>query len=198
MRDYTKIPGYENLTPLDARFRYMHDLLREYQGLSGVKYGVCTKIAKTDGCRFCSFSGHLGGDLNTPCCWRAESKPDEAIHILEKLLGKEVKVEEPELPLVKKIQQIANYYGIDNQVSIAQEELAELIQALSKWRRANSCADVLNAYADVIEEMADVTLMLQQIRYLLDLNDDDITHGITLKVERQLRRIAEEGVADAV
>lgn len=192
MRDYTKIPGYEKLTPLDARFRYMHDLLREYQGLSGTKYGPCTKIPKTDGCRYCSFSGHLGGDLNVPCCWRAEDKPDEAIHILEKLLGKEVKDAEPELPLVQKIQQIATHYGLDNQIAIAQEELAELIQALSKYRRALFCADVLNAYADVIEEMADVTLMLQQIRFLLDLNDDDITHGITLKVERQLRRIAEE------
>lgn len=192
MRDYTKIPGYEKLTPLDARFRYMHDLLREYQGLSGTKYGPCTKIPTTDGCRYCSFSGLLGGDLNVPCCWRAEDKPDEAIHILEKLLGKEAKDAEPELPLVQKIQKIASHYGLENQISIAQEELAELIQALSKYRRANDCAGVLNAFADIIEEMADVTLMLQQIRFLLDLNDDDITHGIALKVERQLRRIAEE------
>lgn len=191
MRDYTKIPGYEKLTPLDARFRYMHDLLREYQGLSGTKYGPCTKIPKTDGCRYCSFSGHLGGDLNVPCCWRAEDKPDEAIHILEKLLGKEVKDAEPELPLVQKIQQIANYYGIDNQVSIAQEELAELIQALSKWRRAESRTSVA-AYDMVLEEFADVTLMLKQIQHLFHIDPDDVTAVVKEKVERQLRRIAEE------
>lgn len=192
MRDYTKIPGYEKFTPLDARFRYMHDLLREYQGIEGRGFGKCGRIADTDGCRYCSFSGHLGGDLSVPCCWRAEDKPDEAIHILEKLLGKEVRVEEPELPLAQKIQQIANYYGIDNQVSIAQEELAELIQALSKYRRANDCADVLNAFADVIEEMADVTLMLQQIRYLLVIDATDVEAAIKMKIDRQLRRIDEE------
>lgn len=191
MRDYTKIPGYENLTPLDARFRYMHDLLREYQGLSGTKYGPCTKIPQTDGCRYCSFSGHLGGDLNVPCCWRAEDKPDAAIHILEKLLGKEVNDAEPELPLVQKIQQIANYYGIDNQVSIAQEELAELIQALSKWRRAESRTSVA-AYDMVLEEFADVTLMLKQIQHLFHIDPDDVTAVVKEKVERQLRRIAEE------
>ena len=197
MRDYTMIPGYEKLTPLDARFRYMHDLLREYQGLSGKNYGPCSKISKTDGCRYCSFSGHLGGNLNAPCCWRAESKPDEAIHILEKLLGKEVKVEEPELPLVQKIQQIANYYGIDNQVSIAQEELAELIQALSKWRRAESRTSVA-AYDMVLEEFADVTLMLKQIQHLFHIDPDDVTAVVKEKVERQLRRIAEESDDDEV
>ena len=192
MRDYTKIPGYESYTPLDARSRYLHDLIAEYQGITSTNY-VCKRIAETDGCRYCSFSGMLGGDLKVCCNWRAEGRPDDAIRILEKLLGKEFKDAEPELPLVKKIQQIANYYGIDNQVSIAQEELAELIQALSKYRRANDCADVLNAYADVIEEMADVTLMLKQIQHLFRIDPDDVTAVVKEKVERQLHRIAEEG-----
>lgn len=192
MRDYTKIPGYEKLTPLDARFRYMHDLLREYQGLSGTTYGPCTKIPKTDGCRYCSFSGHLGGDLNVPCCWRAEEKPDEAIHILEKLLGKDVKVEEPAPSQRRKIETIADYYGADNQISIAQEELAELIQALSKYRRANDGNDFHKACAAIVEEMADVTLMLQQLRYLLVINEADVDAEMELKIERQLRRIEED------
>ena len=192
MRDYTKIPGYEKLTPLDARFRYMHDLLREYQGITDRGFSRCKRIVETNGCLYCSFSGLLGGDLSVPCNWRAEDKPDEAIHILEKLLGKDVKVEEPELPLVQKIQQIANYYGIDNQVSIAQEELAELIQALSKWRRAESRTSVA-AYDMVLEEFADVTLMLKQIQHLFHIDPDDVTAVVKEKVERQLRRIAEEG-----
>lgn len=194
MREYNKIPGYEKLTPLDARFRYMHDLLREYQGLSGKNYGPCSKISKTDGCRYCSFSGHLGGNLNVPCNWRAEENPDAAIHILEKLLGKDVKVEEPEMSQQTKIEAIADYYGTDNQISIAQEELAELIQALSKYRRADDGDAFHKAVADITEEMADVAIMLQQLRYLLVIDATDVEATIKMKIDRQLRRIDEEDV----
>lgn len=193
MRDYTKIPGYEKLTPLDARFRYMHDLLREYQGLSGTKYGPCSKISKTDGCRYCSFSGHLGGNLNVPCNWRAEENPDAAIHILEKLLGKDVKVEQKDLNLKQKMQKIAETYGVLNQISIAQEELAELIQALSKYRRSMIVGK--DAARDkIIEEMADVINLMVQLEYLLDIRHDDIEKMLDMKVDRQMRRIEGEDV----
>ena len=190
MREYNKIPGYEGYTPLDARSRYLHDLIAEYQGITSTNY-ACKRIGENKSCSYCSFSGMLGGDLKVCCNWRAEGRPDEAIRILEKLLGKEFKDAEPELPLVQKIQQIANYYGIDNQVSIAQEELAELIQALSKWRRAESRTSVA-AYDMVLEEFADVTLMLKQIQHLFHIDPDDVTAVVKEKVERQLRRIAEE------
>lgn len=51
-------------------------------------------------------------------------------------------------------------HGVEAQVDQAIEECAELIKALVKWRRhkgSDSC------FFDVIEEMADVELMLEQM-----------------------------------
>ena len=85
---------------------------------------------------------------------------------------------------------IADTYGINEQLNILQEELAELIQAVSKYRR-NGDVDGL------IEELADVHIMWWQIVYLLDKQiDDDICYLINQqeadKTSRQLFRIKYE------
>lgn len=72
---------------------------------------------------------------------------------------------------------IADHYGLDNQISIAQEECAELVQALSKLRRvgldgSNSPGvPYINARIHVAEEMADVQNMLFQLTHLLNCEE---------------------------
>lgn len=84
---------------------------------------------------------------------------------------------------------IADHYGLESQLNILQEELAELIQAVSKYRRGDP--------AHIIEEIADVEIMLDQVVYLLDKTTSiDIERFIGLHIEkklrRQLKRIKEE------
>ena len=86
---------------------------------------------------------------------------------------------------------IADHYGLESQLNILQEELAELIQAVSKYRRGDP--------AHIIEEIADVEIMLDQVVYLLDKTTSvDIEQFIGLHIEkklrRQLKRIKEEEV----
>lgn len=88
-----------------------------------------------------------------------------------------------------RLKTIANHYGLDSQINILQEELAELIQAVSKFRRGDP--------SHIIEEIADVYIMLDQITYLLQkYTSVDINYFISLyeekKIRRQLRRIDEE------
>ncbi len=88
-----------------------------------------------------------------------------------------------------RLKTIADHYGLDSQLNILQEELAELIQAVSKYRRGDP--------SHIIEEIADVKIMLDQITYLLQkLTSVDINYFISLygekKIRRQLRRIDEE------
>lgn len=90
----------------------------------------------------------------------------------------------------ERLKQIADHYGLDEQLNILQEECAELIQAASKYRRTKSPV--------IIEEMADVYIMLAQIVYLLTKKtvivdvEDSIALIMEKKIRRQLERIKED------
>ena len=90
-----------------------------------------------------------------------------------------------------RIKKIADHYGIDSQLNILQEELSELIQAVSKFRRGDP--------SHILEEIADVEIMLDQVKYLL--GNPEIPRVVVEKfikiiredkIKRQLNRIQEE------
>ena len=97
------------------------------------------------------------------------------------------------------IKKIADTYGFSEQSRQLYEEMAELIIATNKayrLQKINVCPffdDVAmerkNAFNNVIEEIADVTIMLFQIKYLLQISDTDINEIIDQKLNRQLERI---------
>ena len=92
----------------------------------------------------------------------------------------------------EKIKYIADYYGSAQYMQTA-EECSELIKALSKLQRATSEEDRLKistAIRDVIEEIADVEVMLEQLKYLLDIPNSKTIEAIKeCKLDRQIRRI---------
>lgn len=90
-----------------------------------------------------------------------------------------------------RLKQIANHYGLDSQFNILQEELSELIQAISKFRRGDA--------SHILEEIADVEIMLDQVKYLIgnpEIPRVVIEKAIKVirenKIDRQLKRIEEE------
>ena len=84
-----------------------------------------------------------------------------------------------------RIKNIADTYGLNSQLDILQEECAELVQAVSKYRRGGS-------FALILEEIADVEIMLEQIRYLISPTDNvTIDAYKNVKLDRQIRRIEE-------
>jgi NTP pyrophosphatase (non-canonical NTP hydrolase) len=94
------------------------------------------------------------------------------------------------------IKKIADTYGYDVQSRQLIEEMAELMVAVNKYHRALELYDIEYESAfvdirknDIAEEIADVTIMLEQIKYLLSLNIDDIDLFIEHKLNRQLERI---------
>lgn len=81
-----------------------------------------------------------------------------------------------------RLRNIANHYGLESQLDMLQEECAELIQAVSKYKRAKCTDDHL------AEEIANVHIMLEQIQYLLELHKD-VNVWVDIKVKRQLQRM---------
>ena len=84
-----------------------------------------------------------------------------------------------------RIEQIAAHYGFTSQADMLCEESAEFMVALNKLRRGSP-----DAYENIKEEVADVLIMARQLRYLLGYEEIDRT--ISEKLNRQLRRIANE------
>lgn len=86
-----------------------------------------------------------------------------------------------------KIEKIASHYGLEHQIGKAKEELQELYVALLNYQ-----LDESKAYQKaVITELADVTIMVEQLRLLMDV-DEEVETEIEYKLNRQLRRMEKE------
>ena len=86
--------------------------------------------------------------------------------------------------------EIAEFYGYDAQSRQLIEEMAELTQAINKaWRMGNDFDNLLVQKRNIKEEIADVYIMLEQMKYLLNIYEDDIETIINRKILRQLERI---------
>jgi len=72
-------------------------------------------------------------------------------------------------------------WGIDAQIGQAIEECAELIVALQKHINRTS---VLEGNESILDEMADVEIMLAQIRIALDIGDATLRDRIGYKLKR--------------
>ena len=84
-----------------------------------------------------------------------------------------------------KLQIIADHYGIKKQLRQLAEECSELAVEASHSARKGTTVKI-------IEEMADVEIMIEQIIYLAKIDKCDIEDCINYKLDRQIKRIKEE------
>lgn len=103
----------------------------------------------------------------------------------------------------EELKRIANYYGFPKQSRQLSEECAEIIQAVSKYHRFRESKttrdEILTSTNDsnmliqnICEEIADVEIMLDQMKYLLNINPEAIEEIKINKINRQLERIEKE------
>ena len=91
---------------------------------------------------------------------------------------------------------IADYFGYEAQSNQLIEECAELIQAVNKYRRAKGNGQPMAEYHsslvldNLVEEIVDVEIMLEQIKHLLQIPEDEIQAMKFYKVNRTKERIA--------
>ena len=84
---------------------------------------------------------------------------------------------------------IINYYGSDNQIDILLEESAELVQAICKWKRYYKSENSIDSLGLLIEEMADVKNIIQQLELNNEFIKEGIERNIEYKIDRELDRI---------
>lgn len=95
----------------------------------------------------------------------------------------------------QKIQSIADYYGFRKQSMMMIEECSELQKSICKWHRERgdyllSESSGCDERTAIIDELADVIIMANQISYLLSA-EDEVSEQIEFKLDRQLRRMEE-------
>lgn len=87
----------------------------------------------------------------------------------------------------KDLRNIAEHYGLRVQMRQLIEEMAELTQVICKAERY----DLDTVREHLVEEVADVQVMLEQVIYLL--GDNRIEQIRAEKIARQKRRIEDAG-----
>ena len=91
----------------------------------------------------------------------------------------------------EKLRTIADHYGLKNQLRQLAEECSELAV------EANHSARKGSVTVRLIEEIADVEIMIEQIRYLAKIQESDIVQTKFYKINRQTERILREVEGDA-
>ena len=90
---------------------------------------------------------------------------------------------------------VIGFYGKEIQSVVAMEECAELIQAISKMRRSEGAryeddSEAYDkAYGNLVEEMADVLIILEQLEEMYEVSDREIQSMINKKAARQEERM---------
>lgn len=78
-------------------------------------------------------------------------------------------------------------WGTEAQAMMAVEEMSELTKAICKLYRADA-KDIPEKLRDMAEEVADVTIMCEQLRIMFDMNED-VRRFMDEKVTRLAERL---------
>ena len=96
--------------------------------------------------------------------------------------------------LAEKISQLIKINTLQNIFTISIEELAELTQVICKLKRLTNQDKTLRKeekqiYGELKEELADVYLLLEQIKILTQTNDYEIERRINEKIRRTFEKV---------
>lgn len=89
-----------------------------------------------------------------------------------------------------RITKIADHYGIEHQLEKTLEEIRELKEEISNYL-FDYKMELDQSVIPIIDEVADVKIMIAQLEYLLKIKED-VDERIDFKLKRQLERMREE------
>ncbi len=87
---------------------------------------------------------------------------------------------------LKVLEKAITRYGKEAQLDMCVEEMSELTKEICKYKRRNE------NQAEIIEEMADVYIMLEQMKMIFGISEQQINEQIDFKVARLEGRLKNE------
>lgn len=95
-----------------------------------------------------------------------------------------------------KLLQIIKHYGIGKQLKYIHSEYYELDEIIVQYEQAkrfmSNVIELRLTKEHIVEEIADVMVMLKQFQYWYDIEDEQIKNIMEIKINRQLERIEKE------
>lgn len=90
--------------------------------------------------------------------------------------------------ILKSLEKAREVYGNKNQILVCMEELNELACVLAKYPRyADEVKATQDLHDKVLDEVADVMIILNHVQNIFGLSDDEVNNRVYSKIER-LRR----------
>lgn len=86
--------------------------------------------------------------------------------------------------MIEKLKMIIKSHGVKGQKVKAVEELSELQVAI-----LNDVNKGLNCRSNIVEEIADVMVMIEQLKIIYEIPDPVIEFAMNEKIDREIRRI---------
>ena len=87
---------------------------------------------------------------------------------------------------------LLNKFGEEKQMLKCVEELNELAQAICKYMSPcfrDSSKHEEKGIENIIEEISDVEIMIEQLKFILNINDDDVRKMKNYKLHRTAERL---------
>ncbi len=89
----------------------------------------------------------------------------------------------------ERVKAMVTYYGVNDRARLLMEECGELIQAANKILRYPDSDEVRD---NLLEEMVDVSIMIEQIRTLFNYDNLEWNHMMQYKTNRIKKRFMED------
>lgn len=101
--------------------------------------------------------------------------------------------------MINNIHKIAEHYGFKAQSVLLIEEMSELTKAVCKYKRIIEGGQIPSkpiikneVIENIAEEIADVEIMLEQVKYLLNIPEEKLNKIKIAKIKRTLDIIEQE------
>lgn len=96
----------------------------------------------------------------------------------------------PATPILDTVRQMLDKYGESSQIDVCIEEMSELTKELIKYKRTKIYDRERHEEkrAAVVEEMSDVLFMMEYLKVIFHISEEDLENVIIEKAERTKER----------
>lgn len=90
---------------------------------------------------------------------------------------------------MRDIKMLIDAHGVEETLTICEEEASELIKALTKYKRARNHSEQMRRKDGALEEMADVVICIDMLMTVFGVTERELEKEVKKKMERNINRL---------